>query len=151
MLKKTVGQAGWASDLRGPAICVHQKTDSGPFRRVSRFRSGCYSLRGDPLGRYRLRFAKTHIRTVWPCPSVEFSAFDPPVNGFAHRVIRPRSTWPVGSFHVYHRRKRKQTRRGTEAGIIPNRSAIYRHRRAAVRGALVTLKALADRLGAAVV
>ena len=46
---------------------------------------------------------------------------------------------------------RGQIERGTEACDLPNRHVIDGHRHAALRGAVAPVKALAERLGAAVV
>jgi hypothetical protein len=53
--------------------------------------------------------------------------------------------------HVYHRRKIGQSGSGSEACDLPNCRVIDGHRQAALHGALAALKALVERLGAAVV
>jgi hypothetical protein len=56
----------------------------------------------------------------------------------------------IGRKYVYHRRKLGQSGRGAGACDLPTRLEIDGHRQAAVRGLLANLKALAERLGAAV-
>jgi hypothetical protein len=55
----------------------------------------------------------------------------------------------IGRSNVYHCRKPGQSGRRTEACDRPNRRVIDGHRDAALRGARASVRALAERLGAA--
>jgi hypothetical protein len=92
------------------------------------------SLRVSPTGREDWRFL-AHFGAFW-----EGSVTDPQSQ---------KQLITIGRNYVYHRRKRGQIVRGTEACDLPNRDGIDDRRTVAFRGVLATLKAHAERLGAA--
>jgi hypothetical protein len=71
--------------------------------------------------------------------------------GFVADLDSQKQLMTIAQLHLYHRRKRGKSGRGSQRCDLPNRDGIDDRRTGAVRGALAPFTTLAERPGAAVV
>jgi hypothetical protein len=70
--------------------------------------------------------------------------------GFVADLDSEKQLMTIAQAHLYHRRKRGKSGRGSQGCDLPNRDGIDDRRTGVVRGALASFKTLADRPGASV-